>query len=119
MRILRRLIWIALFVAVLVLGWRFASLNAETVTVDYLLGELPDVPVWALILAAFVAGAVVAGLLSLYELARQGLVARRYRKTAEELESEIHQMRNLPLVGPAGAGEGSATTEGAGSSERG
>jgi len=115
MRILRRLLLLAVFVAVLVLGWRFASLNDETVTVHYLLGEWPAAPVWALILAAFGAGALVAGVLSLFEVARKGLVARRYRKTAEDLESEIHQMRNLPLAGPAGGEEEGAP---AGTSER-
>jgi len=99
MRIVRRLFLLTVFVGVLVLGWSFASRNAEPVTVNYVLGELAEVPLWAVILGAFVAGALVAGVLSLFELTKQGLVARRYRRTAEGLESEIHQMRNLPLVG--------------------
>lgn len=98
MRIVRRLLWLAVFVGILVLGWGFASRNAEPVTVSYVVGELPAVPLWAVVLGSFGAGALVAGLLSLFELTKQGLVARRYRKTAEGLESEIHQMRNLPLV---------------------
>ena len=98
MRIVRRLVLLALFVGILVLGWSFASRNAEPVTVSYVLGEVPSVPLWAVILASFVAGAAVAGVLSMFELTKQSLVARRYRKTAEGLESEIHQMRNLPLV---------------------
>jgi len=104
MRIVRRLFLLAVFVGILVLGWAFASRNAEPVAVSYVLGELPPMPVWAVVLTSFVAGAVVAGVLSLFELTKQGLVARRYRKTAEGLESEIHQMRNLPLVGADDAG---------------
>jgi len=103
MRILRRLVWLALFVGILVLGWGFASRNAEPVTVHYLLGVRADVPLWGVMLGAFGLGAAVAGVLSLFELAKQGMVARRYRKTAEGLESEIHQMRSLPLVGPPDA----------------
>ncbi len=99
MRILRRLLLLAVFGAVLVLGWKFASVNSQTVSVHYVFGEIPDVPLWAVLLASFGSGAVVAGVLSFYELIRQGWIARRYRKTARELESEIHQMRNLPLVG--------------------
>jgi len=98
MRIVRRLVLLALLVGLLVLGWTFASRNAELVSVSYVLGELPPTPVWAVVLGSFLAGAVVAGALSLFELTKQGLVARRYRRTAEGLESEIHQMRNLPLV---------------------
>ena len=98
MRILRRLLLLAIFVGVLVLGWSFASRNATPVTVHYVVGELPDVPLWAVMLGAFGTGAVVATLFSVFEVAKQGLVARRYRKTAEGLELEIHQMRNLPLV---------------------
>jgi uncharacterized integral membrane protein len=98
MRIVRRLFLLAVFVGILVLGWSFASHNAEPVTVSYVVGALPPAPAWAVILCSFVAGAAVAGVLSLFELTTQGLVARRYRRTAEGLESEIHQMRNLPLV---------------------
>lgn len=98
MRIVRRLLWLAVFVGVLVLGWKFASSNAQAVPVDYLAGVWPEVPLWAVMLGSFGAGVLVTGFLSLFEVARQGFVARRYRKAAEGLESEIHQMRNLPLV---------------------
>ena len=98
MRIIRRLVLLALFLGILVLGWSFASRNAEPVAVNYVAGELAAVPLWAVILVSFSLGAVAAGVMSMFELAKQGLVARRYRKTAEGLESEIHQMRNLPLV---------------------
>jgi len=107
MRILRRLLLLAVFVGVLVLGWSFASHNATPVTIHYVAGELPEVPLWAVMLGAFGLGALVAALFSMFEVAKQGLVARRYRKTAEGLESEIHQMRNLPLV--ASDEEGAST----------
>jgi len=108
MRIVRRLVLLALFVGVLVLGWSFASRNAEPVTVSYVVGEIPSIPLWGVILGSFVAGALVAGALSMFEVAKQGLVARRYRKTAQGLESEIHQMRNLPLVAADGDGPAEA-----------
>ena len=98
MRIVRRLFVLAFFVGIMVLGWSFASRNADPVVVNYVAGEFTNVPLWAVILVAFGSGALVAGFLSLFELTKQGLVARRYRKTAEGLETEIHQMRNLPLV---------------------
>jgi uncharacterized integral membrane protein len=116
MRIIRRLLLLAVLVGVLILGWKFASSNAQPVPVNYIAGEWPDVPLWAVILGSFGAGAVVAGVLSMFELAKQGLVARRYRKTAEGLESEIHQMRNLPLV--ASDEDAAADAEAATPSER-
>ena len=36
---------------------------------------------------------------AMYEVLKKGLVARRYRKVVKGLESEIHQLRNLPLAG--------------------
>ena len=52
-----------------------------------------------------------------YQVARKSLVARRYRKTVAGLESEIHQLRNLPLASseaepPAGGGNGPAAEAG-------
>ena len=54
--------------------------------------------------------AVVAALLTFYQMAKLGLVARRYRKAVRGLESEVHQLRNLPLADD----EGSASPAGTG-----
>ena len=96
---LRRLVWIAFFVAMLVGGWTFAHRNAEPVHIDYLLGTL-DEPGWLVELAAFLLGGVAAALLLGLHAARLGLAARRYRKLARGLEEELHQLRNLPLAAP-------------------
>ena len=97
MRLARRLIGLALFAAALVGGWRFAAENSVPVTVSYLAGEIGGVPLWAVLLVAFGAGMAVTGVVALLQLARLGLVSRRYRKTAHGLEAEVHQLRNLPL----------------------
>ncbi|MDH3211080.1 MAG: lipopolysaccharide assembly protein LapA domain-containing protein [Myxococcales bacterium] len=103
MRVVRRLLVVALFVAALVLGWQFARGNAAPVTVDYLVDELVDVSLWTALLGAFAAGAAIVGAIGLYQVAKLRLVTRRYRKTVEGLEAEVHQLRNLPLAteGPA------------------
>jgi uncharacterized membrane protein YciS (DUF1049 family) len=98
MRLARRLLAIALFVALLVLGWRFAAANSATVTIHYLVGEAGDVSVWLALCIAFGLGAVFAGLMGLYQITRLGMLTRRYRKTVNGLEAEVHQLRNLPLV---------------------
>jgi hypothetical protein len=99
MRTVRRLVAAALFAAALVIGWRFAQRNAQGVGVDVLFAQLPAQPLWLVLILAFGLGALGAGLIGLYQGARLGLTARRWRRTAERLELEIHQLRNLPLAG--------------------
>jgi uncharacterized integral membrane protein len=98
MRLTRRILGIALFVALLVGGWRFAAENAQVVSVHYLLGSIDQVPVWQVLFCAFLAGVVVTGVLALVQTARLRLEARRYRKAVRGLEAEVHQLRNLPLA---------------------
>lgn len=98
MRSVRRLIAVAIFVAALVLGWKFAHANLEPVSVHYLVGVLDEVPLWAALVGAFGAGAILVGIGAMVPLARLGLTARRWRKVAHGLESELHQLRNLPLA---------------------
>ena len=102
MRVVRRLLWVALAALVLVVGWRFASQNGTPVTIDLIVMRLGDAPLWVGLVSAFGLGAVCAGLGALYEVTRLGLLARRYRKAVVRLESEIHQLRNLPLSGDEG-----------------
>jgi len=98
---LRRLVGIALFVAVLVFGWTFANRNAASVQIDYLIGTL-DEPGWVIVLLAVALGAVAAALALGLQVARLALTARRYRKLVSGLEEEVHQLRNLPLAAPEG-----------------
>lgn len=102
MRWLRRLVAAAIFVAALVVGWRFAERNADPVFVDYLLGSV-DAPRWAVLGGAFALGASLGLALMGFQAARLALTTRRYRKLARGLEDEVHQLRNLPL-GPPDAG---------------
>lgn len=111
MRTVRRLLALALFVGVLVLGWNFAGQNPEPVQVALpLLEPLPPKPLWLVLVVSFGAGALLVGLVALYDRARLSLTARRWRKTADRLEAEVHQLRNLPLaasrdgVAPPGSG---------------
>jgi uncharacterized integral membrane protein len=101
-----RLLWAVSFVGVLVFGWWFAAANAAPVPISYVFGELAPKPLWLALLAAFAAGAALAGLIGVYQALKRGLVMRRYRKTLRGLESELHQLRNLPLSGhePASLG---------------
>jgi uncharacterized integral membrane protein len=108
MRLLLRVFWLVVIVAAMVVGWKFAAANAENVTISWVFGELAPLPIWLALLLAFAVGAAVAGLFGFYQMARLGLVARRYRKSVRGLEAEVHQLRSLPLAdGPlAVANEG-------------
>ena len=119
MKILRRLIGLVLGVAALYGAYRLAQANGDPVTVDYVYGTLPEAPQWMVVGAAFLSGAALTALLLTYRLAKQGLVARRYRKTVRGLESEIHELRNLPLAGGEGTGGPEPLTAAASGAERG
>jgi len=105
MKILRRLLAFALLVVLLWAFYRFAQANAGVIVIDLIYATLPEAPLWMVLFASFGLGAALAMLLLVYPMAKQGLVTRRYRKTVRGLESEIHQLRNLPLAG--GEGDGS------------
>lgn len=98
MRAVRRVLLIAAFAGLLVVGWRFAADHRDPVRIHYLVGETGDVPLWGALLAAFGAGAALAGALAGYQVARLGMLARRYRKASAKLEAEVHELRNLPLA---------------------
>jgi uncharacterized integral membrane protein len=97
MRMLRRLLVVVVFVALFVGVWRFVGGNAQPVLIDLLFMPL-SVPLWLALVGAFLLGALCAGASLVYELAKKSLTARRYRKQMAGLESEIHQLRNLPLA---------------------
>jgi len=103
MRAVRRVLAIAAFVGLLVLGWRFAAEHTQPVRLHYGVGETGDVALWVALLGAFGAGAALVGVLAVWQLVRVGMLARRYRKAVAKLEVEVHELRNLPLAPEAPA----------------
>ena len=112
MQTVRRLLALALFAGLFVVAWRFASANATEIQIDLLLLQLPAVPIWVALLSTVCLGALSAGVSLGYQVIKKNLLARRYRKTLKSLESEIHQLRNLPLAGTDSALALSADAEG-------
>jgi uncharacterized integral membrane protein len=117
MQVVRRLVAIALFVAILVLGWNFAAEHSESVKIQIPFTAGIEVTLWLALLVAFGFGAVLTGSVAMLRATRQGLVTRRYRRMIRDLEAEIHQLRNLPLSGdepaatPPQAADGGAPAE--------
>lgn len=112
MQLARKLVLVAIFVGVMVFGWRFAADHSSAVVIrNPVSGDL-EVSLWMALIASFGLGVVLTGSLAAVKLARQGLLSRRYRKVIRGLESEVHQLRSLPLssdeapaVGDPAAGE--------------
>jgi uncharacterized integral membrane protein len=97
MRLARRLLTIAVFVGLLVAGWQFAASNAQPIPVYYPGGEFAARALWVVLLVAFFSGAALTALVAAVRGARIRLVSRRYRKLADSLQAEVHQLRKLPL----------------------
>ncbi len=98
MTILRRLFFVVLFVALLYGGWQFVHANAVPVSVNLITLELSAAPLWIVLLLSFASGVAVTLALMSLRLLRSGLTTRRYRKAVDGLESEVHELRNLPVV---------------------
>lgn len=116
MVIVRRLLLLAIFIAVLIAGWQFAAANADEVRLDFLVGQFENVKIWVLVAATFAVGALAGVVVCAVEMARLGLLSRRYRKALGRLEAELHGLRSLPL---APGGGGSSGLEAPGSMEAG
>ena len=105
MRLLRRLLAALLLVGVVLGVVKLAAINDAIVPVRYVWGVL-DAPLWQALLVAFVAGFGLASLGWLVSGLRASLVQRRYRRAVGRLETQVHELRNLPLA-PGGDREGS------------
>ena len=94
---IRRLVPMVVGAGLLYLVYLLAKANADEVSVDFLLGQVV-LTTWQTLALSFFAGAGLVGLYTLYQMARGGLLRRRYRKELMGLETEVHQLRNLPLA---------------------
>ena len=96
--------WLRLAViGVLLLAAVFVGLlpanNSVPVSLHYVVGQSPEIPLYWVVLLSFGLGIVVASLPLSYLLLKRGLVMHRYRKLMSGLEAEVHQLRSLPLAG--------------------
>lgn len=99
----RLILWtlgLAFFVATLWTGWSFRAGNATLVELDLIWIRLPNIELWRLILVAIALGSVVSTLLVGFVWLRSRLLNRRYRRVIRRLESELHELRSLPLSAP-------------------
>lgn len=104
---MRRLLLTVVLLAVFCAGLAISYYNSQPVRFDYLTGAR-DIPLIALLVAGFVLGMLVAGILNLashWSLKRE---ARRLQRQLGAAELELRDLRQLPLKSAAGG----AGTEG-------
>lgn len=94
---IRRLVPMIVGAGLLYLAYLLVTANAEPVSVDFLVGRIV-LTTWQALGLSFFVGALLVSLYTLYQMARGGLVRRRYQKELAGLETEVHQLRNLPLA---------------------
>jgi uncharacterized membrane protein YciS (DUF1049 family) len=98
----RLLLWVsgaACFVALLWLGWSFRVGNETPIDLDLVWVQFHQVELWRVILLAIGIGAVASALCVGFAWLQSRLLNRRYRRAIRRLESELHEMRSLPLTG--------------------
>lgn len=98
----RLVLWavvLGLFVGTLWIGWSLRAGNAAPVNLDLIWLQVVGIELWRAILMAMGFGAGFSAILVGFAWLRARLLNRRYRKAIARLESELHEMRSLPLAG--------------------
>lgn len=97
MTVVRRVLTLGLFVALLASGWSFAAGNEQTIAVHYLLGTTEQVPVWLVVGVAWTSGVALAGLYLGLALLKDRVEIRRLHRAIHRLEDELSDFRNKPV----------------------
>lgn len=97
MTLLRRGFVVVLFIGLVWACVEFIQRNAEPIAVDLVAITLEGVLLWKLLASVCGIGFGLAVLGMGFGSLRARMETRRYRKALRELESEVHQLRNLPL----------------------
>lgn len=99
MQWMRSAFWLVLVSGLVWVGWSFRSGNAGLIDLDLIWLRLHNVALWSVVGSAAALGGLFGLAIAGFGWLRQRLLNRRYRKTIERLESEVHQLRSLPLAG--------------------
>lgn len=92
-----RVLLLVLLIAMLVLGASIGYFNAQTVTFNYLFGTL-ELPLIAILIGDFLFGMLLTLLLVFGRLLRVRNEAGRLRRQLRDAESELRNLRALPVA---------------------
>ena len=95
--IFKILLYLALVIVLVVLAhWN----RDQYVDVTYLPARtLDDVPVFLVILGSIFSGVLLAGIIAVFENLRHRMRERELQRHIDELDSEVRELRNLPISG--------------------
>jgi len=99
MKWFRTVVVSAFVLGLLWVGWSFRSGNAGAIDLDLVWVRIPNVEVWWALSVATGLGLFVGVVFVGFAWIRQRILNRRHRTTIARLESEVHQLRSLPLSG--------------------
>lgn len=108
MTVVRRVLSVGLFVALLAGGWSFAAGNTDLIALDYLAGRTEPLPLWLLLGGAWTLGVSLAGVYLGLALLKDYVEIRRLRRAIRGLENELRDYRNKPIeadLAPARLGD--------------
>ncbi len=88
-----------LYLAMVIFLVAIAYANADQrVNVTYFPNRMiEDVPVFLVILGAVFIGVLVAGVIAVFEHFKHGMCEREAQRRIDVLESEVRELRNLPI----------------------
>lgn len=92
-----RVLLLVLLIAMLVLGASIGYFNAQTVTFNYLLGQW-ELPLIAILIGDFLFGMLLTLLLVFARLLRARSETGRLRRQLRDAESELRNLRALPVA---------------------
>ena len=92
-----RFVTLLLGIVAFCLGAAISHYNVSAVSFNYLAGQV-ELPLIALLIAAFLLGVVVMWLLNLARLFVLSRESRRHQRQIRELEGELKSLRELPLA---------------------
>jgi uncharacterized integral membrane protein len=95
--IFKMLMYLALVIILVAIA--YANSDQE-VDLTYFPGfTFRDVPVFLVILGAVFTGVLIAGVISVFEHFKHGMRERELQRRIQALESEVRELRNLPISG--------------------
>jgi uncharacterized integral membrane protein len=95
--IFKMLLYLALVIIVVLIAYANGD---QDVDVTYFPGySVRDIPVFLVILGAVFAGVLIAGVISVFEHFKHGRRERELQRRIQALESEVRELRNLPISG--------------------
>lgn len=79
-------------------GWMFRDRNSNSIDLELIWFQVSDIEIWWVILVAMALGGGLAVMPLSFAWLRSRLLNMRYRREIKRLESELHEMRSLPLA---------------------